>query len=122
MDSKSNKKIRLDELLVSLKLASNIDMAKRLIIAGNVICNDQLISSPSSKVSSNSSIRFKGLSKYVGRGALKLEGAIHDFNLDESSFFKDKIILDIGASTGGFSDYCLQHGARYLICLDVGSN
>ena len=115
------KKIRIDELLVQSNLVTNIDIAQRMILAGQVICNDQLISKASTLVNDNSTIRFKNSLPYVGRGGLKLEGACKDLGLD-SSFFQDKVVLDIGASTGGFSDYALQHGARYVIALDVGTN
>ncbi len=115
------KKIRLDELLVSSNLVTNIDIARRMILAAQVVCNDQLITQASTLVDPDSSIRFKNISQYVGRGGLKLEGACSDLGLG-SDFFKDRIVLDIGASTGGFSDYALQHGARYIICLDVGTN
>ena len=115
------KKTRLDELLVSSNLVTNIDIARRMILAAQVVCNDQLITQASTLVDINSSIRFKNISPYVGRGGLKLEGACKDLGLDPY-FFQDKIVLDIGASTGGFSDYALQHGARYVICLDVGTN
>ena len=116
-----SKKIRLDELLTLKGLADSIDYAKRLILAGNIICNDQLITSSSTMVDFNSSIRLKNLKQYVGRGAYKLQGACKDLGLDQN-FFSDKIVLDIGASTGGFSDYALQNGARYVIALDVGTN
>ena len=116
------KKVRIDELLVNLGLVPDIDLARRMIVAHEVIANDNLIKNPSDKVLSTSSIRFKNQKKYVSRGGDKLEGAILNLGLNPDTIFKDKIILDIGASTGGFSDYSLQHGAKLVIALDVGTN
>lgn len=116
------KKIRIDELLVKNSLVSDIELARKMIMAYEVISNDNLVKNPSEKVPQNSSIRFKNQKKYVSRGGNKLEGAILNLNLDPTTIFKDKTILDIGASTGGFSDYSLQHGAKLVISLDVGTN
>lgn len=114
-------KMKLDEYLVENEYFENLEIAKRQIMVGNVIVNEQKIDKPGEIISLNKikSIRIKERDiPYVSRGGLKLEKAIKAFNLD----FKDKIILDIGASTGGFTDCSLQNGARFVYAVDVGTN
>lgn len=114
-------KQRLDEYLVENEYFENLDTAKRNIMAGNVIINEikkekagEIIDIIKIK-----SLRIKNKDcPYVSRGGLKLEKAISCFNID----FKDKIVLDIGASTGGFTDCALQNGARFVYAVDVGTN
>jgi len=115
-------KIRLDNALVELNLVKSRTLAQKVISEGCVKVNDNLISKSSEKVD----IELDKITvsenpecmKYVGRGGFKLEKAISEFglNLDE------KICLDIGASTGGFTDCMLQNGAKKVFAVDVGSN
>ncbi len=114
-------KMRLDEYLVENEYFENLEIAKRQIMVGNVILNEQKIDKPGEIISLNKikSIRIKEKDiPYVSRGGLKLEKAIKVFDLD----FKDKIVLDIGASTGGFTDCSLQNGAKFVYAVDVGTN
>ena len=114
-------KMRLDEYLVENEYFENLEIAKRQIMVGNVIVNEQKIYKPGEIISLNKikSIRIKERDiPYVSRGGLKLEKAIKVFDLD----FKDKIVLDIGASTGGFTDCSLQNGAKFVYAVDVGTN
>ena len=113
---------RLDKLLVDRGLAESRTKAQALIMAGVVLVDDQRASKPSDTVASDSQIRIKGgddpSSRYVGRGGLKLERALRDFEIDVNDFH----CLDVGASTGGFTDCLLQHGARHVVAVDVGHN
>ena len=114
-------KMRLDEYLVENEYFENLEIAKRQIMVGNIIVNEQKIDKPGEIISLDKikSIRIKEKDiPYVSRGGLKLEKAINIFNLD----FKDKIVLDIGASTGGFTDCSLQNGAKFVYAIDVGTN
>ncbi|MBU0579600.1 MAG: TlyA family RNA methyltransferase [Candidatus Margulisbacteria bacterium] len=112
-------KLRLDTLLANKKLSPTRTKAQALIMSGNVLVNEQKIDKPGTLVPSDSTIRILvDNCSYVSRGGLKLEGALKEFNYDP----KDKIALDIGASTGGFTDCLLQKGAKHVIALDVGHN
>ena len=114
-------KMRLDEYLVENEYFENLEIAKRQIMVGNIIINEQKIDKPGEIISLDKikSIRIKEKDiPYVSRGGLKLEKAINVFDLD----FKDKIVLDIGASTGGFTDCSLQNGAKFVYAIDVGTN
>ncbi|ALQ36299.1 TlyA family RNA methyltransferase [Fusobacterium hwasookii] len=114
-------KMRLDEYLVENEYFENLEIAKRQIMVGNVIVNEQKVDKPGEIISLDKikSIRIKEKDiPYVSRGGLKLEKAIKVFELD----FKDKIVLDIGASTGGFTDCSLQNGAKFVYAIDVGTN
>ena len=114
-------KMRLDEYLVENEYFENLEIAKRQIMVGNIIINEQKIDKPGEIISLDKikSIRIKEKDiPYVSRGGLKLEKAINLFDLD----FKDKIVLDIGASTGGFTDCSLQNGAKFVYAIDVGTN
>ena len=114
-------KMRLDEYLVENEYFENLEIAKRQIMVGNIIVNEQKIDKPGEVISLDKikSIRIKEKDiPYVSRGGLKLEKAIKVFELD----FKDKIVLDIGASTGGFTDCSLQNGAKFVYAIDVGTN
>jgi 23S rRNA (cytidine1920-2'-O)/16S rRNA (cytidine1409-2'-O)-methyltransferase len=111
------KKERLDVLLVERGLVETREKAKRSIMAGLVYTNEQRLDKPGEKVAVDAPLTVKGnLIPYVSRGGLKLEKALKVFNLD----VKDKILLDIGASTGGFTDCALQNGAKLSYALDVG--
>jgi len=113
---------RIDKLLVERGLADSRTKAQAMIMAGVVLVNDQRVEKPSHQFDRNSSIRIKGgddpTSRYVGRGGLKLEAALREFQLDVTGL----TCLDVGASTGGFTDCLLQHGAKRVVAVDVGHN
>lgn len=113
-------KKRLDLILCDLGYFETREKAKRAIMAGNVIVNEHALTKAGTMLKEDEikSIRIKEKLKYVSRGGLKLEGAIKYFNID----FKDKVVLDIGASTGGFTDCSLQNGANFVYSIDVGTN
>jgi 23S rRNA (cytidine1920-2'-O)/16S rRNA (cytidine1409-2'-O)-methyltransferase len=116
------KRERIDKLLVERGLADSRTKAQAMIMAGTVLVNEQRITKPSELILPNSDIRIKGAddpaSRYVGRGGVKLEAAIREFGLE----VRDLVCLDVGASTGGFTDCLLQNGARHVLALDVGHN
>ena len=113
-------KKRLDLILVEREFFETREKAKREIMAGNVIVNEQVVIKAGTmfKDKDELNIRVKDKLKYVSRGGLKLEKAIKAWDLD----FSDKLVLDIGASTGGFTDCALQNGARRVYSVDVGKN
>ncbi len=109
-------KTRLDKLLVERGLSSR-ERAQALILAGKVLVNGQKVEKAGAAVESDSEIRLLGEDlKYVGRGGLKLERALDHWNVDVAG----KICLDVGASTGGFTDCLLQRGAGRVIAVDTG--
>ncbi|WP_096201190.1 TlyA family RNA methyltransferase [Bacillus sp. FJAT-45350] len=113
------KKERVDILLVEKGLIETREKAKRSIMAGLIYVNEERIDKPGMKIDTDSILTIKGdVLPYVSRGGLKLEKAINRFNLS----LQDKIVLDIGASTGGFTDCSLQNGAKLVYALDVGYN
>ncbi|MGB9598027.1 MAG: TlyA family RNA methyltransferase [Candidatus Poribacteria bacterium] len=109
---------RIDVLLVQRGLAPSRERAKQLIMAGNVFVNDQLVDKPGNLVSIDSTIVLKNTDPcpYVSRGGLKLKKAIDTFNIN----VKGKIAIDVGASTGGFTDCLLQNGVDFVYAIDVG--
>lgn len=111
---------RLDKHLVEQGLAPTRAKAQELIKSGNVKVNGKIIEKSSFDVDCNDNIEMLDLStlKYVSRAGLKLEKAILEFNLN----FDSKNVLDIGSSTGGFTDCALQHGAQSVISVDVGTD
>ncbi len=111
-------KIRLDALMVQRGLAESRDWAQRLIRAGEVRVNAQVIATPSKTFADDPamSIVVAQPPKYVSRGGLKLEGALTQFGIDPSGW----VCADVGSSTGGFSDCLLQHGAAKIHAFDVG--
>lgn len=113
-------KKRLDLILVEREIFETREKAKREIMAGNVLVNEKVETKAGTmfKDTEDLIIRIKDRLKYVSRGGLKLEKAIKVWNLD----FKDKLVLDIGASTGGFTDCALQNGAKRVYANDVGTN
>lgn len=116
------KRERIDKLLVDRGLAESRTKAQAMIMAGVVLVNEQRVEKPSQQFDKDSSLRVKGgddpTIRYVGRGGLKLEAALREFQIDVAGF----TCLDVGASTGGFTDCLLQHGATRVIALDVGHN
>ena len=112
-------KERLDVLLVERGLAETREKAKRSIMAGFVYSNEERLEKPGEKVKMDIPLMIKGNAlPYVSRGGLKLEKALKVFDVS----VKDKTMLDIGASTGGFTDCALQNGAKMSYALDVGYN
>jgi 23S rRNA (cytidine1920-2'-O)/16S rRNA (cytidine1409-2'-O)-methyltransferase len=113
---------RIDKLLVDRGLAESRTKAQALVMAGVVLVDEQRVNKPSDPVGPHAEIRIKGgddpTTRYVGRGGLKLEAALRDFQIDVVGFN----CLDVGASTGGFTDCLLQHGARKVTAIDVGHN
>lgn len=117
--TKRVKKERIDVLLVKRGLIETREQAKRSIMAGLVYSEETRIDKPGEKVEEDAPLTIKGNElKYVSRGGLKLEKALDVFDVT----VRDKIILDIGASTGGFTDCALQNGAQHCYALDVGYN
>ncbi|TKC19848.1 TlyA family RNA methyltransferase [Robertmurraya kyonggiensis] len=113
------KKERIDVLLVERGLAETREKAKRAVMAGLVYCNEERVDKPGEKISVESPLVIKGnVLPYVSRGGLKLEKALKVFDVE----VKDKVLIDIGASTGGFTDCALQNGAKMSYALDVGYN
>jgi 23S rRNA (cytidine1920-2'-O)/16S rRNA (cytidine1409-2'-O)-methyltransferase len=111
------KKERLDVVLVAKGFFESRQQAQRAILAGLVFVDQQRAEKAGMKVAESAQIEVKGqLHPYVSRGGLKLEKAIRHFQLS----LKDKIVMDVGASTGGFTDCALQHGARLVYAIDVG--
>jgi 23S rRNA (cytidine1920-2'-O)/16S rRNA (cytidine1409-2'-O)-methyltransferase len=110
-------KLRLDKLLLERGLAASRERAQALILAGKVLVNGQKIEKSGAPVEGDSVVRLLGEDlKYVGRGGLKLEKALEHWKID----VKGKTCLDVGASTGGFSDCLLQYGAARVIAVDTG--
>ncbi|HZG70453.1 MAG TPA: TlyA family RNA methyltransferase, partial [Chondromyces sp.] len=113
------KKQRIDVLLVERGLMETREKAKRAIMAGLVYSNEERLDKPGEKIAEDAPLEIKGNTlPYVSRGGLKLEKALQEFNVD----VKDKTMIDIGASTGGFTDCALQNGAKMSYALDVGYN
>jgi len=112
-------KERIDVLLVEQGFFESREKAKKALMAGLVLVDEVPIDKSGMKVSRDVAIKVKGaIHPYVSRGGLKLEKAIKQFNID----VKNAVMLDIGASTGGFTDCALQHGAAYVYAIDVGYN
>lgn len=116
----SNQKERIDVLLVEQGLCDSREKAKAAIMAGLVFNKDgERLEKAGMKIARDTQLQVKGaVHPYVSRGGLKLEKALRTFELD----IADSVMLDIGASTGGFTDCALQHGARYVYAIDVGYN
>jgi 23S rRNA (cytidine1920-2'-O)/16S rRNA (cytidine1409-2'-O)-methyltransferase len=111
------RKTRLDQLCLERGLAPSRERARALILAGKVLVDEQPVTKAGALVSSNATLRLRAPDHpYVSRGGLKLEAALRAFTLDVSGV----VALDVGASTGGFTDCLLQHGARHVIAVDVG--
>lgn len=115
------KKERIDKLLVDIGFADSRTKAQSLIMAGVVLVNERRIEKPSEKVALNDDVRLKGAAdelRYVGRGGVKLEAALREFEIDPSGLN----CIDVGSSTGGFTDCLLQHGAASVTAVDSGTN
>jgi 23S rRNA (cytidine1920-2'-O)/16S rRNA (cytidine1409-2'-O)-methyltransferase len=113
---------RIDKLLVERGLAESRTKAQAMVMAGVVLVNEQRVEKPSDQVVPDAPIRIKHAddpaSRYVGRGGLKLEAALREFQID----VRGLVCLDVGASTGGFTDCLLQNGAAKVFAIDVGHN
>jgi 23S rRNA (cytidine1920-2'-O)/16S rRNA (cytidine1409-2'-O)-methyltransferase len=118
--SEKKDKYRLDERLITLGLAPDLTEARALIMAGQVLVDEQRIDKPGQLVRDGQNLRLKDQKRFVSRGGDKLWGAIQDLGL--ASLVSGATVLDCGASTGGFTDCCLQLGARKVYALDVGHN
>lgn len=105
-------------LLVARGLCETREQAKRLVLAGEVRTGDRIIDKPSSKIDDAAPLEVKEKLRYVGRGGLKMEGALDAFGISPDGW----VCLDIGASTGGFTDCLLQRGALRVHAVDVGTN
>jgi 23S rRNA (cytidine1920-2'-O)/16S rRNA (cytidine1409-2'-O)-methyltransferase len=116
------KRERIDKLLVERGLAESRTRAQALVMAGVVIAGGRRVEKPSETYEPDTPLRVRGAddraARYVGRGGLKLEAALDAFGLDA----RDAVCLDVGASTGGFTDCLLQRGARRVVAVDVGHN
>jgi 23S rRNA (cytidine1920-2'-O)/16S rRNA (cytidine1409-2'-O)-methyltransferase len=109
---------RLDQAMVARALCPSREQAQRLILAGEVKVGSRIAAKPSEKVGPEEVIELKEKPRFVSRGGLKLEAALDGFHLDVTGL----IALDVGASTGGFTDCLLQRGAARVHAFDVGTN
>ena len=110
-------RLRLDKILVDRGLVASRERAQALILAGKVLVNEQKVEKSGAQIEADCTIRLLGRDlKYVSRGGLKLERALEHWQIDVSG----KTCLDVGASTGGFTDCLLQHGAARVIAIDTG--
>jgi 23S rRNA (cytidine1920-2'-O)/16S rRNA (cytidine1409-2'-O)-methyltransferase len=116
------KRERVDRLLVERGLAPTRTRAQALVMAGRVLAGERRVEKPSETLAPDAPLRVRGgedpAARYVGRGGLKLEKALAEFQIDPTGL----TCIDVGASTGGFTDCLLQHGARRVVALDVGHN
>jgi len=111
------KKKRLDKILVENGMAPTLHLARPLIMAGKVIVDDHMVDKPGTLVSPQSYIRLRNLPPpYASRGGEKLEKPLETFNISVT----DRTVIDVGASTGGFTDCLLQNGASLVFAVDVG--
>jgi 23S rRNA (cytidine1920-2'-O)/16S rRNA (cytidine1409-2'-O)-methyltransferase len=108
---------RLDQVLLDRNLAESREKARALILSGNVLVNGQKVDKAGHAVDPDSAIQMLERPKYVSRGGVKLEAALEHFQVEVTG----KICLDIGSSTGGFTDCMLQHGAARVYAIDVGT-
>lgn len=109
---------RADALLVARGLCDSREQAKRLILAGEVRSGDRVIDKPSAKLAFEAALDIKEKPRFVGRGGFKLEAALDAFQIDPAGW----TCIDVGASTGGFTDCLLQRGAARVHAVDVGTN
>ena len=110
-------KVRLDKLLVERALVPSRERAQALILAGRVLVNEQKVDKSGTSVESDATVRLLGEDlRYVSRGGLKLERALEHWKIDATG----RVCMDVGTSTGGFTDCFLQHGAAQVIAVDTG--
>ena len=111
-------RVRIDQLLLEQGIIASLPLAHAKIMAGQVFVGEVKVTSPALRVSRSATLRVKTSTRYVSRGGKKLELALKDLHLQVAG----KHVLDIGSSTGGFTDCCLQHGAASVTAVDVGTN
>ncbi len=111
-------KERLDQSMVHRSMVSSRSQAESFIKLGQVLVNKKVVTKAGTMVSETDVITLTATEQYVSRAGLKLASIAQMLRLD----FRDKVVLDVGSSTGGFTDYSLQHGAAYVIAVDVGTN
>lgn len=115
------KKERIDKLLHERGFAESRSKAQAMVMAGVVLVAEKRVDKPSETYPADAAIRIKGetdAARYVGRGGLKLEHALREFHISPNGY----VCLDVGSSTGGFTDCLLQHGAERVVAIDVGTN
>jgi 23S rRNA (cytidine1920-2'-O)/16S rRNA (cytidine1409-2'-O)-methyltransferase len=110
-------RVRLDQLLVERGLAETRTKAQALVLAGQVMLDGQKAPKPGHAVAADARVEVLEAARFVSRGGFKLEGALDGFRIDVSGL----VCLDVGASTGGFTDCLLQRGARHVYAVDVGA-
>ena len=115
-----SKKVKIVDLLVEIGQASGVEEARALIMAGKVIVGERRVDKAGDLVSRDQPVRVKSAGRFVSRAGDKLLSAINYFELAEE--FTNKTCLDVGSSTGGFTDYMLQHNAGQIFTVDVGTN
>lgn len=121
MDRNENKKKRLDVALVDLGLVVDLKSAQAQIMSGNVVVDDQRVEKSGHMVKGTQKVRLKReISRFVSRGGDKLDNAFEDLKIRTT--LQDAIVLDVGSSTGGFTDASLQAGAACVYSVDVGTN
>jgi 23S rRNA (cytidine1920-2'-O)/16S rRNA (cytidine1409-2'-O)-methyltransferase len=113
-----SKRVRLDKLLVEAGYFDSRERAQRSILAGEVLVEERVLDKPGSLVLPQAAIRVTGSDRYVSRGGYKLEAALDRFAINPAG----RRCLDVGASTGGFTDCLLQRGAGEVVTIDVGHN
>jgi 23S rRNA (cytidine1920-2'-O)/16S rRNA (cytidine1409-2'-O)-methyltransferase len=113
-----SKRVRLDKLLVEHGYFESRERAQRAILAGKILVEERVFDKPGSLLLPDAAIRVIGSDRYVSRGGYKLEAALDSFGIDPTG----RRCLDIGASTGGFTDCLLQRGASGVVAVDVGHN
>lgn len=111
-------KLRLDQLLANRGVVTSRSQAESYIKLGYVTVDGTVVAKPGKEISEKSAVKLTAPEKYVSRAGLKLASAVKPLEL----VFNDKVVLDVGSSTGGFTDYALQHGAARVIAVDSGSN
>ena len=111
-------KIRLDQALAQYKLVSTRSQAESFIRLGKVLVNNKVVTRTATPIGPEDHIEVRVDTQYVSRAAYKLESVAELFKLD----FFGKTVLDVGSSTGGFTDFALQHGAKKVICVEVGTD
>ena len=114
--SKTVKRVRLDSLLVTRNLAETRNQAQALILAGNVLVGGETERRPARLLNTDASVGLAEAIPYVSRGGFKMAHAIDTFQIE----VRDKVAIDVGASTGGFTDCLLQRGASTVYAIDVG--
>ncbi len=113
----NHSKHRLDQLLATKKLVSSRSQAENFIRLGKVTVDGKVVQKPGQAVSEDSKIVLHQVERYVSRAGLKLASVAELLNVE----FENKVVLDVGSSTGGFTDYALKHGAKKVFAVDVGT-